>query len=278
VVRKQVALGIVRQRWRSIDIVAPLARRSTPTSSGAAVRSAGACPKPASSGPFTVRHDRHGSASSPTIPATPGSSSRQKARRAAPSSLANRTTLRLASNGRWARLGASVMILPILVACSSKPPRPAASPSIVATTTTTTQAQLEAVILSQWRAAMSASVIARKDPTAVGLDLQLATYFVDPLLSYLRNQYAARARDGLADTGDLDLGLPHITSISNGTAVVLSCITDHLVLVDKATGKPLPGTNPNPAVEGIRSELALSPSKQWKVSMNTLKVGSCDGF
>jgi hypothetical protein len=55
-------------------------------------------------------------------------------------------------------------------------------------------------------------------------------------------------------------------------------MTDRLVLVDKATGKPLPGTNTNTASEEIRSELALSPSNQWKVSMNSLKVGPCGGL
>ncbi|MDQ1427283.1 MAG: hypothetical protein QOK39_759 [Acidimicrobiaceae bacterium] len=270
-----MVLGIERQRRRSLSIVPPLARRPPPKSAGPAIR-----PRACHSG---IRFW------------PPTFSTRFRESEAWPISPKDLALLRDSEHAnvgcrlvqvdvpshtcrRWARFGASAMILPMLLACSSEPPKPIAFPSTVTTTTTTPQAQLDALILSQWRAAMIASVAASKDPTAEGLDLQLANYFVDPLLSYLRNQYAARARDGLADTGDLDLGQPHVTSINDRTAVVLSCMTDRLILVDTATGKPLPGTNPNAALEEIRSELALSPSNQWKISMNTLKVGSCGGL
>jgi hypothetical protein len=262
-----------------MDIVAPRARRSTPTSTGAAMRRAGnrARPKLASPEPFTVRQVRHGSASSRTIPA-PGSSSWQRSLRAAPSSPAGRTILLLAFHDRWTRFGASLMILPILIACSSKPPKQATPPSIVATTTTTTQAQLEAVILSQWRLAQQTLTALQKDPTSQPTYLLMADYITEPLLSFSRTQFTARARDGLADIGTIDFGQAHVESVMVGHAIVASCINDGLALVDRSTGKPLPGTNPNPQIEGTRSTMLLSPSGVWKLSDSVIKAGSCDGI
>jgi hypothetical protein len=172
------------------------------------------------------------------------------------------------------------MILPLVMACSSTHPRSTASPSTIATTTTTTQAQLEAVILGQWRAAQQASLAAAKDPGSQGLTTVLADYFVDPALTSLRSTYSAYVRDGLTSIGDIDPGSPSIIRISGTMAEVQSCATNRLALVYAATGTPLPGPvgSTNPVLNGVRTTMLRTPSNVWKISANTVKDGSCNGI
>lgn len=149
--------------------------------------------------------------------------------------------------------------------------------SVPSTTSTTTVAQ---AILSQWRAAQDASLVAAKEPTNQGRITLLVDYFVDPELSFLRSQYAARARDGLKTVGSEDLGNPRVEALTTTQAVVVTCGTDSLAVVNAATGKPMPGPagDPTPTPAGIRATLLLQPSGVWKVANTGGTEGSCAGF
>jgi hypothetical protein len=148
----------------------------------------------------------------------------------------------------------------------------------LATTSTTTVAQAQAAVLADWRAAEEAAVTAAKDPTGPGV-LLLSGYFVDPQLSFLTNQYEKRAHDGIIDIGTLDLGQPRVESMTATQAVVVSCETDALMVIFKATGKPLAGiAGKGPMPAGIRATLALAPSGVWKISESNGTEGSCVGF
>jgi hypothetical protein len=167
-----------------------------------------------------------------------------------------------------------------LAACSSSGAKPVASRSTLppATTSTTSRAQLEQTVVSQWTAAERASVAAAKDPGGPEVEL-LVDYFVDPALSVLRAQYAAYARDGLTNTGDIDLGQPRVDSLTAAQAVVVTCATNHLQLLHKATGQPVAGKagDPTPTPNGIRSTMVLTPSGVWKGSSSIVEDGSCTG-
>jgi hypothetical protein len=136
-----------------------------------------------------------------------------------------------------------------------------------------------ATIISRWLAAERAITESSKDPGGPQHAL-LVDYLVDPQLSYLRNQLAADARDGLVDIGEFDPGQPRVETASASQAVVVSCATNRLQLIFKATGKPLPGKagDPTPALNGIRSTMVLTPSGVWKMSQSTVEDGSCAGL
>jgi hypothetical protein len=173
-------------------------------------------------------------------------------------------------------------LLVAVSACSSGKPKPVGSvpTSTVATTSSTTVAQVQASILSQWRSAEEASVAAAKDPGNQALVTLLADYFVDPALSFQRTEDAAYARDGLTNVGDIDNGTPRVESLTGSQAVVVSCTVNRLALVNKATGKGVPGVagNPAPMQNGVRSTMVLTPSGLWKLSSSALQEGSCVGF
>ena len=174
-------------------------------------------------------------------------------------------------------LCALVVVVLTAAGCSSAGGKPSAAPSTVGTTSTTTQAQLDAVIVGQWLLSQQALTALQRDPTSSAANLLLSDYVTEPLLSYSRTQFAARARDGLADIGTISFGHPRVTSVSGSKATVVSCINDGLALIIKATGKPLPGTDPNPEVEGTTSTMQQSPSGVWMLSDSTKDVGSCAG-
>ena len=69
-------------------------------------------------------------------------------------------------------------------------------------------------------------------------------------------------------------------SVTADEAAVVSCVTNRLALVNKATGKPFPGKpgDPKPVRNGMTSTMILQPSGVWKVSTSTVKDGSCDGL
>ena len=177
---------------------------------------------------------------------------------------------------------AALTAIAVLSACSSSKTKPigAGPNSTAATTSTTTVAQVQAAIISQWRAAEEASVAAAKDPGNPSRIVLLVDYFVDPALAFLRTQYAANARDGLITMGDADNGTPAVKSMTASTAVVVSCVTNRLVLVYKATGKPFPGKagDPTPVPNGITSTMVLTPSGVWKLSTSDVKDGTCAGL
>jgi hypothetical protein len=145
---------------------------------------------------------------------------------------------------------------------------------------TTTAAQVQAMIISQWRAAQQASLAAAKDPASSGQILLLDNYFADPELAFLRKQYAANARDGLKTVGTLDLGTPRVESLGPSQAYVVSCETDSLAMINGVTGKPVAGSagDPTPTPAGVRATLLLTPSGVWKVSNTGGNEGSCAGF
>ena len=68
--------------------------------------------------------------------------------------------------------------------------------------------------------------------------------------------------------------------MTGANAIVRSCETNRLALVNKATGKGLPGSvgSTDPVLNGVRSTMVLTPSGVWKESMLTLKDRSCDGI
>jgi hypothetical protein len=179
-------------------------------------------------------------------------------------------------------LGLTAVALVLLSACSSSKARPLGSgpTSTVPTTSTTTVAEIQATILSQWSAAEDASVAAARDPGNQTLIALLDNYFLDPALSFQRNEDAAYARDGLTNVGDIDNGTPRIESMTASQAVVVSCTINRLALVNKATGKGVPGVagNPAPMQNGVRSTMVLTPSGVWKLSSSALQEGSCVGF
>jgi hypothetical protein len=108
---------------------------------------------------------------------------------------------------------------------------------------------------------------------------KLTDYFVDPELAYLTKQYVARALDGIVDIGTLDLGKPRVESMTGTKAVVVTCGVDGLMVIFKATGKPLAGlAGMGPMPTGIRATLVLTPSGVWKISDSSGKEGSCAGF
>ena len=186
------------------------------------------------------------------------------------------------SMGRWG-VASVVIAVAGLSACSSSGSRPSGVGPVTtaaATTSTTTEAQLDASIVSQWLAAERASVAAAKDPGNQALVTILVDYFVDPALSFQRNEDAAYARDGLTNVGDIDNGSPRVLSLTASQAVVSSCTTNRLALIYKATGKPVPGTagDPAPTQNGVRSTMVLTPSGIWKLSSSVLQEGSCAGF
>jgi hypothetical protein len=183
---------------------------------------------------------------------------------------------------RWVTVAMLAMLL-ISAACGSSKaqsiaPTTASAHSVAPSTTTA--AQVQAMIISQWRAAQQASLAAAKDPANPGQVLLLDNYFVDPELSFLRTQYAARARDGFKTVGSEDLGNPRVESLTATQAVVATCGTDSLAIVNAATGKPMPGPagDPTPTQAGVRATLVLQPSGVWKVSNTGGKEGSCVGF
>jgi hypothetical protein len=195
--------------------------------------------------------------------------------------------VRLRSWDAWARLAAGALVVSLLVAaCTSSSAKTAgphktattSSSTTVASASTTTVAELQTAIVGQWRLAQETLAALQRDPTAGGQNLLLADYVTEPLLSYSRRQFAARARDGLADIGSIDFGAPRVTSVTGSQAIVVSCINDGLALIVKATGKPFPGTNPNPQLEGTTSTMVQSPSGVWKLSDSLKKVGSCEGL
>jgi hypothetical protein len=171
---------------------------------------------------------------------------------------------------------ATGLTMVVLISCSSASSKSAAKPR--GTTSTSSRAQLEATILSQWQAAERASVAAAKDPAGQEVQL-LVDYFVDPALSFLRTQYAAYARDGLTNVGDIEPGQPHLVSATATQAIVATCATNRLQLIFKATGKPFPGKagDATPTPNGIVATLVLAPSGVWKVSQSTVQDGSCTG-
>jgi hypothetical protein len=192
---------------------------------------------------------------------------------------------------RHALRGAAVGVLVAMVAvgCSASNVKPVGSPrsavtgvsstTTVPTTSTTSVAQVESAILTQWRAAEEASVAAAKDPGGTAKDL-LVDYFVDPALSFLQTQYAAYARDGLTNVGDIDNGQPRVKSLTASEAVVVSCETNRLALTVVATGKPFPGKagDPTPTLNGVTATMVLTPSGVWKLSTSKVDDGSCAGL
>ena len=181
--------------------------------------------------------------------------------------------------------GSALAVVLTATACSAGQARPlssghtsstASTASTSAATTITTLAQVQAVIISQWVAAERNYVAVSKDPAGPD-QAKLVDYFIDPELSFLRTQFAARARDGLVDVGDLDLGQPRVVSMTASQAVVTSCETNRLQLIQKATGKPFPGKagDPTPTPNGIRATMILEPSGVWKLSTVDLQDGSC---
>jgi hypothetical protein len=110
--------------------------------------------------------------------------------------------------------------------------------------------------------------------------LLLVDYFVDPALSTLKQQYAGLERNGLTTIGSLDLGQPRLLSVSDTQAVVLTCATNSLHVIVKATGKPIPGRagDPTPTPNGIRATMLLTPSRVWKLARGDGQDGSCAGF
>lgn len=171
-----------------------------------------------------------------------------------------------------------VMVSMVAGACSSGGSNPVGAPSTIATTSTTTQAELQSSIVSQWLLAQQSLTALQRDPTSQAANLLLADYVTEPLLSYSRTQFAARAQDGLADIGTISFGQPRVTSVSGSQATVVSCINDGLALIVKATGKPFPGTDPNAELERTTSTMLLSPSGEWMLSDSAIKVGSCAGL
>ena len=153
-------------------------------------------------------------------------------------------------------------------------------PTVAPTNTTgTTAADPQAVVLARWLAAEKAIVAATYDPAGPAQGA-LIDYFVDPELSMLRTYYAAMARDGLTATGDIDHGHPQVKSMTATEAVVVSCKTNRLVLISKATGKPVPGKagDPTPVLNGVTSTMVLTPGGAWKESTTQVKDGTCDGL
>jgi hypothetical protein len=123
-------------------------------------------------------------------------------------------------------------------------------------------------------------VAAAKDPGNQALVTLLADYFVDPALSFQRTEDAAYARDGLTNIGDIDFGSPRVESMTQLQAVVVSCETNRLALIHKATGQPVSGPtgNTTPVANGVKATMVLTPSGIWKLSTSTVKDGSCAGL
>lgn len=190
----------------------------------------------------------------------------------------NRWVVSGRGGGRLAAAGAFVVSL-VVGACTAGGAKPLGAASTVATTTsTTTAAQLQAAIVGQWLLAQQTLAALQKDPTASAQVLLLADYVTEPLLSFSRNQFAARARDGLADLGTIDFGHPRVVTMTASQATVVSCVNDGFALVVLATGKPLAGTNPNPALEATTSMMVVDPSGTWKLSDSVIKVvTTCTG-
>ena len=120
---------------------------------------------------------------------------------------------------------------------------------------------------------------AAKDPSGPAT-LLLVDYFVDPALSTLKQQYAGLVRDGFTTIGSLDLGQPRLLSVCDSQAVVVTCATNSLHLIMKATGKPVPGRagDPTPTPNGIRATMVLMPSGVWKLARGDGEDGLCTGF
>jgi hypothetical protein len=177
---------------------------------------------------------------------------------------------------RRRRLVASGLLVAWAVAaCSSSGAKPAEArpPS---TTSSTAASQVEATIASLWQNAEAAWVTAARNPAASAPNLLLDDYYADPELSFLKQQLAARKRDGLFSRGDIDEVQTHVVGAGRSQATVVACEVNHLQLL-RPNGQPFPGTagDPTPTPDVARATVVLTPSGVWKVSSVTVKAGPC---
>ena len=168
-----------------------------------------------------------------------------------------------------ARLCAIVAALGIgTAACSgSDGPRPRSGP------TTTTLSVADQQVIQGWKAAEQAFYTAALTNDAASP--ALAETMADPALSQARQFLFSAKYDGYVGKGTFSLGHPHVVSLSDGTAVVESCVFGGVIEVEASTGKPAPPPFGVASQETVTSTLVQPVPGHWKISKNSVSEGKC---
>jgi hypothetical protein len=150
------------------------------------------------------------------------------------------------------------------------------TPSPTANSTVPTREQVKAQVIKAWKAEHRAfaEAVRQADPTYPGL----AETAVDPQLSGIRSFVAAEKKGGYVGRGAEDLDEPTVMSLQPQahptSAVVESCLHDHLILVDAQTGKPVHGKPGRVTWDHERTSLKRINGIGWVVTKNDVQQSS----
>ena len=156
----------------------------------------------------------------------------------------------------WVSLAAVV-----LAACGhSSKPTAKPSPTTSASISTTTTVAPDAAVIAAWRRYWDVYL-------AVGSDIhmpdaRLATVATGDELKQLGSTFLAAQSGGQVLQGTIDLA-PKVTSVTQTDAVLQDCYFSHIVVADRATGKPVGAQRSDRTL--VTASLVVDGGS-WKVS------------
>ena len=175
---------------------------------------------------------------------------------------------RLVVGATWvSALGLAVIACACVSVISKQ--QPESSNQARPTTTTDPLAGVDAEVVGDWRAAEDAFFRAEAEPDgARSADLEAG--FTQPALAIVQQNLALQELEGTVGRGPWDLGRPAVVSVgptesAPTEATVVSCIHDTQLLVDRATGVPVPGVLGTPDWAAATSQMVLT-SGTWRVA------------
>jgi hypothetical protein len=184
--------------------------------------------------------------------------------------MSGRLTLSRSLHQHWrcglAAIGSAVLLL---AGCGHSSPTtrlPSPTPR-----QTPTLSPVEATVLQAYRAGWAAfdQAIAIPDPAYPGLEATTT----GPLLVQLRKNLVIDQMNGFVGSGPTQILHPRLTSVTDGTAVVIDCVYSGPLIVKK-TGQPVPGDLGLAGYAGVRATLVMTAPGVWKTSDLYLKEGS----
>ena len=149
------------------------------------------------------------------------------------------------------------------------PKEPASSVQARATTTADPLAAVDAEVVGAWRAAEDAFFRAEAEPDGAH-SAELEAAFTQPELAIVQQNLALQELAGTVGRGTWQLGSPTVVSVgptesAPTKATVVSCIHDTQLLVDRATGVPVPGVLGTPDWAAATSQMVRTAGT-WKVA------------
>jgi hypothetical protein len=194
--------------------------------------------------------------------------------------LGDHLTGALVGGGRLFAAGtASIFLVGVaLLVCACTRPEPALTLRAQGRTTATTDplSAVDSSVVEAWRAAETAFFDAESQPDGYE-SASLDATWTAPELQTVKGALALQSFQGEIGEGPWDLGRPSVVSIgpneaSPTTAVVVSCVHDTQVLVDRATGAPVPGVLGSPDWAGTTSRMTLTLGGTWKLSDEAVSI------